>query len=41
MDVQDSIGQTPLLRLHRVAGGTEIWIKREAANPGGSIKDRP
>ncbi len=40
MDIQYSIGKTPLLRLRRVAEGAEILIKRESANPGGSIKDR-
>lgn len=38
------IGNTPLLRLGRIAGalkGVEIWAKAEFLNPGGSVKDRP
>ena len=40
--VLDCIGNTPLVRLNRVApvGGAEIWLKCEFLNPGGSIKDR-
>lgn len=36
------IGQTPLIRLERVApdNGVEIWVKWEGANPTGSMKDR-
>jgi cysteine synthase A len=36
------IGNTPLVRLDRVAGpdAAEIWVKLEAANPTGSYKDR-
>ena len=32
----------PILRLNRVvaSGGAEVWGKFEAANPGGSVKDR-
>ena len=40
MDIQHTIGQTPLVRLQRVTGGAEIFVKRESANPGGSVKDR-
>jgi cysteine synthase B len=39
-----SIGNTPLLRLHKVAAdfpGIEIYAKAEYFNPGGSVKDRP
>lgn len=38
-----SIGNTPLIRLTRIAAGlpSEVWVKLEAANPGGSVKDRP
>ncbi len=41
--VLDAIGHTPLIELNRVRGGSDIrvWAKLEAANPGGSIKDRP
>ncbi|MEX2260769.1 MAG: cysteine synthase family protein [Bryobacteraceae bacterium] len=38
------IGDTPLLRLHRVVPaypGIEIYGKAEYFNPGGSVKDRP
>lgn len=40
--VLDAIGQTPLIRLHRVGGAerTRVLVKLEAVNPGGSIKDR-
>ena len=40
--VLDCIGNTPLVRLNRVApvGGAEVWLKCEFMNPGGSIKDR-
>src|SRR5580658_7765744 len=40
----DQIGNTPLIRLNRVARGVpgiEIWYKLEFLNPGGSVKDRP
>jgi cysteine synthase B len=42
--VVDAIGQTPLVRLERVARsapGVEVYLKLEFANPGGSVKDRP
>jgi len=41
-DVLECIGNTPLVRLNRVApaGGAEILLKAEFMNPGGSIKDR-
>jgi N-(2-amino-2-carboxyethyl)-L-glutamate synthase len=37
-----SIGETPLIRLRRLVSGSEVslFVKLEAANPGGSIKDR-
>lgn len=38
--ILDSIGTTPLVRLRTEAGAAEVWAKFEAANPGGSIKDR-
>ena len=42
--IVDAIGQTPLLRLGRVAKtapSVELYLKLEFANPGGSVKDRP
>ena len=35
-----TIGQTPHIRLSRLFPDSEVWIKCERANPGGSIKDR-
>lgn len=39
----DCIGHTPLVRLARLPDrdDVEVWAKLEAANPGGSAKDRP
>jgi len=38
----DLVGATPVVRLRRIApaGHAEVWGKLEAANPGGSVKDR-
>mmetsp|Transcript_12768 Transcript_12768/g.28046 ORF Transcript_12768/g.28046 Transcript_12768/m.28046 type:complete len:443 (-) Transcript_12768:183-1511(-) len=39
--VLDTIGQTPIVRLQRMAPeGVDIYVKLEAQNPGGSLKDR-
>lgn len=40
--VLDSIGNAPLFKLQRLSptNGTEVWVKWERSNPGGSIKDR-
>jgi cystathionine beta-synthase len=40
--VLDTIGWTPLIRLHRVTRGvrTPVYAKAEFFNPGGSVKDR-
>ncbi|MCU0225598.1 MAG: cysteine synthase family protein, partial [Acidobacteria bacterium] len=40
--VLDAIGETPLIRLNRVAAGTRavLYGKLESVNPGGSFKDR-
>ncbi len=38
--VLDTIGQTPHIRVSRLFPESEVWIKSERANPGGSIKDR-
>src|SRR4051812_3446305 len=35
-----TIGNTPVIRINRLFGAAEVWIKSERANPGGSIKDR-
>ncbi|MCR4400986.1 MAG: pyridoxal-phosphate dependent enzyme, partial [Syntrophomonadaceae bacterium] len=37
------IGRTPILRLDRMTGpgSGRVFLKLEAWNPGGSIKDRP
>jgi len=35
-----TIGNTPHIRLSRLFPDSEIWVKSERANPGGSIKDR-
>jgi cysteine synthase B len=42
--IVDAVGQTPLIRLERVAKtapSVEVYVKLEFANPGGSVKDRP
>jgi len=43
--VESSIGNTPLIRLRRVASdllpGVSVYAKGEHLNPGGSVKDRP
>jgi len=38
--VLETIGNTPHIRIQRLFGSEEVWIKSERANPGGSIKDR-
>ncbi len=42
--VLDAVGNTPLIRLKKVAAsapGVEVYVKLEFMNPGGSVKDRP
>jgi cysteine synthase B len=41
--VEDAIGDTPLVRLQRLAGATSntLLAKLESHNPAGSVKDRP
>ncbi|MEO0917519.1 MAG: pyridoxal-phosphate dependent enzyme, partial [Pseudomonadota bacterium] len=39
--ILDTIGNTPIIRVNNIApGGVEMYVKLEAANPGGSVKDR-
>ncbi len=39
--VLDTIGNTPVIRINTIAPeGVEMFVKLEAANPGGSVKDR-
>ncbi len=38
--ILDTIGNTPHVRLSRLFPDSEVWIKSERSNPGGSIKDR-
>ena len=39
--ILDTIGRTPVVRLHRLApDGVELYAKVESFNPGGSVKDR-
>src|ERR1043165_8333580 len=39
-NVLETIGNTPHIRVQRLFGDAEVWIKSERSNPGGSIKDR-
>ena len=39
-NILETIGGTPSVRLQRLFGDSEVWIKSERSNPGGSIKDR-
>jgi cysteine synthase A len=38
--ILDTIGRTPHIRVNRLFGDAEVWVKSERSNPGGSIKDR-
>jgi cysteine synthase A len=38
--ILSTIAQTPHIRINRLFGAAEVWIKSERSNPGGSIKDR-
>ena len=39
--ILETIGNTPHVRINRLFGAqSEVWLKLERANPGGSIKDR-
>ena len=39
-NILETIGNTPHVRVGRLFGDAEVWIKQERANPGASIKDR-
>jgi cysteine synthase A len=39
-NILETIGNTPHIRMQRLFGDAEVWIKSERSNPGGSIKDR-
>ena len=40
-DISQTIGRTPVVRINRLAPRhVEMYVKLEAANPGGSVKDR-
>jgi len=39
--ITDTIGRTPIVRINRLApAGVDMYVKVEAFNPGGSVKDR-
>ena len=38
--ILETIGNTPHIRLNRLFGNADVWVKSERSNPGGSIKDR-
>src|SRR3546814_16611991 len=38
--ILETIGDTPHIRMNRLFGSAEVWIKSERSNPAGSIKDR-
>lgn len=41
-DITQLIGNTPLVKLNHITepNSAEVWLKIEARNPGGSVKDR-
>ena len=39
-NVLETIGNTPHIRINRLFGNAEVWVKSERSNPGASIKDR-
>ncbi len=39
-NILETIGNTPHIRMARLFPKSEVWIKSERSNPGGSIKDR-
>jgi cysteine synthase A len=38
--ILETIGNTPHVRINRLFGDAQVWVKSERSNPGGSIKDR-
>ncbi|WP_294328025.1 cysteine synthase A [uncultured Sphingomonas sp.] len=38
--ILETIGNTPHIRVNKLFGDAEVYIKSERSNPGGSIKDR-
>ena len=38
--ILDVIGNTPHVKINRIFGKSEVWMKLERQNPGASIKDR-
>jgi cysteine synthase len=38
--ILETIGNTPVVRINRLFGKHDVWLKLERQNPGGSIKDR-
>ena len=39
-NILKTIGNTPHIKIQRLFGDANVWIKSERTNPGGSIKDR-
>jgi cysteine synthase A len=39
-NILETIGNTPLVKINRIANGLNIFAKIESRNPGGSVKDR-
>lgn len=39
-NILQTIGNTPHIKMQRIFGNANVWIKSERSNPGGSIKDR-
>ena len=39
-NILETIGNTPHVKINKLFGNNEVWLKLEKTNPGGSIKDR-
>ena len=40
-NILETIGNTPVVKINKLFNSdSEVWIKLEKSNPGGSIKDR-